>query len=647
MAFWNLQTKLKWQKKVLNSGASLIEILMAVALFAFLAPALLTGFIASREGKPQQQQRFQASLLLKEGLEAVRVVRENGWVAFAVNGTFHPVVSGTTWALSSGSETVNGLTRTITIADTRRDGNTIVASGGTVDPSTKTVTVTVTWNTPLSATLSSTLYITRYLDNLSFIDTTLAEFTEAGYVVTNTEVVSDSGGEIKLGVSGPGKGNWCTPSIVTTHNLPKNGAARAVTAIPFEVFAGTGENASGESLARVTVSNGTPPVTTAGGNFNGYKTNDIFGETGYAYLVTDTNNKELVIANTSSMTEVGSINLGDATNGQSIFVLNNVAYVTAGNTLYTVNVTTKNNPQELTSIGLANTGNSVYVVGDYAYIATAGTTNQLQIFNISNPSSPSSVSSFTVNGQAGRDVYVSSDGNRAYLVTAASGSQSEFFLINIENKNSPSLISSYDTNGMDPYGVDMVLSGNRAVIVGTGGEEYQVVNIGIPTAPVRCNGIDITDSVGMYDIATVIEPDGDAYAYVVTGESAAELQVIEGGPGGTFSMNGTYESPIFDAATVTMFNRFTPSGLVPAGTTLRYQVAVSNPGDGICATATYQYLGPDGTDATYFTGTAGIPYVTSGSFANPGRCLKYKAWLDTTDMGATPYVYDVTVNYSP
>jgi hypothetical protein len=62
-----------------NNGQSVIEILLAIGLSTIFLPALITGVIASKEGKAQQKQRLEAVTILKQSEEAVRNVRESGW----------------------------------------------------------------------------------------------------------------------------------------------------------------------------------------------------------------------------------------------------------------------------------------------------------------------------------------------------------------------------------------------------------------------------------------------------------------------------------------------------------------------------------------------------------------------------------------
>src|SRR3989344_9443253 len=113
-------------------GETLIELLMIIGLTGIILPALFSGFVATRQGKAQQQQRQEATMMLKETAEAVRSVRENGWSTFAVNGTYHPELSGNTWTLVSDPQTINGLTRQVVVSDVQRNiNNAIVPAGGT------------------------------------------------------------------------------------------------------------------------------------------------------------------------------------------------------------------------------------------------------------------------------------------------------------------------------------------------------------------------------------------------------------------------------------------------------------------------------------------------------------------------------------
>ena len=640
-------------------GQTIVELLLVIGLSAIILPALLTGLVASRSGKAQQSQRLEAVAILKETEEAVRNVRENDWNTFAVNGTFHPAIAGSSWTLAAGAETINGFTRSVVISDVQRDASgVIVASGGTVDPSSKKLVITVSWGTPLSTSIQSTIYLMR-LDNITYVETTEAQFnngTKTGVAVTNT-----SGGEITLG--GGGQGDWCqpaTPSGSLVLDLPKNGVANALAAIEGSAFAGTGENSSGVSFAKVNISNTDPPVATLSNTFDGYKTNDVFGETNYAYLATDNNSKEIVIIDLNQVVggkyvEVGYFNADGNTDANSVFVVGNVGYMSQGNKFRSFDLSSKNGSRpQLNEVTLVATGTSVYIVGNYAYVSIAGHARELEIIALSGPINLQKVGWADVNGQAARDVFVNSTGTRTYIVTDASPSLSEFFIIDTTDKTGarPSIGSYNAGDTVNLKGVEVV-PGNRAIIIGAGGEEeYQVLDISNEGSPVRCGGMQINS--GINDSASVIEADGDAYSYIVTGDANAEFKIIEGGPGGQYSSDGTFESqtiPIPMPVNNTSFNRFEVNVNRPSQTDIKFQVAVALAVGGSCSGVTFNFVGSDGTNSSFFTtsvtsGTQAFSY-TVPPVINPGQCFRYKIFLSTTDSSQTPIFYDITVNYAP
>ncbi len=670
MQNYNSKFKIKYSKlktsyfilhtSYFNLGQSLVEILIVIGLMAILIPALFTGLYASREGKAQDAQRSEALAYLKETVEAIRTFRENGWSNFSGNGTFHPQVSGTSWTLVAGPESINGFTRSVVINDVNRDSSgSIVTTGGTFDPSTKKVVVTVSWGSLSSSQVSETLYLTRYLDNDAYVQTTQADFdagTKSGTTVTNT-----LGGEVTLGVGG--YGNWCEPELtIASLDLPKSGVANAVWVIEGQAFAGTGENASGVSFANINITNTNPPSASVVGTFDGYKTNAIFGEDDYAYLGTDTNNKEIVIIDLNNVvggkyTEAGYFDAPGNGDGNGIFVSGNVGYMLSENKVYSFDLTSKSgsrpilDPDGVVITASGTKGRDIYIVGTYAYIAVSGvgSINELVIVDISNPSNLQMVGWADVNGKSGEDVYVNSTGTRAYLATNGASSYREFFIIDTTSKTGARpTVGSYESNGMSPNGV-AVVTGNKAILVGVDAEEYQVIDITNESNPVRCGGLDINTSV--FGVAGVLEADGDAYSYIITGDATAEFKIIEGGPGGQYAASGEFISSTFDPGFQTAFNRFDLTVERPPNTDVKFQVAVEDAIAGSCSTVGFTFVGPDGTSATFFetTQTSGatvFSYAIPGSI-NPGRCFRYEGFFSTTDTTATPILYDVTINYSP
>lgn len=637
-----------------QAGQFLVELLITIALFSIVCTAIIGGLVSSSEGKPQQEQRFESVTLLSEAKQATLQLRERGWSGFAVNGTYHPILTGSTWSLVPGSEVIDGYTRSIVISDVfRDDAGNIVASGGSLDPSTKRVQIEVSWTTPIVSNISSTVYMTRYMDNISAIETSFADFSDG--ILQDVAVATNSGGEVVLGAGG--NGDWCQPAdnIIAQLDLPQNGAARDVKAIQGKAFTGTHVGASG-SFVEIGITDESPPVPSILNAITGYQTNDVFIDQNYAYVATGDVAKDVVIIDLNTNQEVGYFNddywWGSA---QGIFVKDNVGYVTIGPKLHTFDLSSKvgSRPELddvcVTSFFCLATSYRLQVVGNYAYVAVDWGSHELRLINVANPSNISRAGYADVNGAAGQEVYVNETGTRAYLATSSSGSQREMFIINTTNKSgSMPTIGSYESNGMSPRGITVV-PGNRAILVGTAGEEYQVIDTTNEASPSRCGGFNA--DTGIYGVASVLESDGDAYSYVVTADNTNEFKVILGGPGGggaRYFPEGTYESSILDTNITTAFNRFETVFTQPNQTSVTYQLAVANAVSGSCALANYTFLGPDKTINTFYTATgSAIPFGTIGTYSNPGRCFKYRFFLTTEDSAFTPVIEETTVNYSP
>lgn len=663
----------------MNKGQSIIEVLLAMAFSLIFFPALFVMFFVSREGKAQQIERTKAVALATEGEEVIRSIRGAGWSILSVyqNGiVYHPVVASGVWALQNGTESIDSFTRSIVFSSVNRDGSGAIAtSGGTPDLSTRKATITVSWTTPIPASVTSVMYLTRY-QNVVRTDTTLADFS-AGDTTQHVKVINLSGGEVVLGSTG-GYGDWCTPQLtISALDLPKSGVANAISSIQGKIAAGTGENASGVSYANVLVTDPsypTNPIATISGTFDGFKTNDVFTESDYAYLATDTNSKEVEIISLSGTdangkySEAGYFNAPGNGNADGVVTSGDVGYMVGGTKLYSFNLTTKNGPRPILDpdgVTLPGEGESLVVVGNRAFVVTESSSAQLVLIDVSNPSNMVIIDQINLPADDGKAIFVNATGSRAYIVTEQSASYREFFIVNTEfvSPGYKQVLGSYDANGMDPNGV-VVVSGPRAIVVGTGAEEYQVIDITNEQAnPLpRCGGLHI--NTGINGIDTILAASGRAYSYIITGDATTELKIIEGGPGvsgSDYYLTGTFVSQVFDAATIATgsssvaFNRIHAGVTEPTSqSTVKLQFAAADPVGGSCTNATYLYVGPDGTPGTYFASSDGttISGVLSVSddgvgYENPGRCFRYRAEFVTPDSTLTAVLSDVSISLSP
>lgn len=651
-----------------KNGQSLIELLLAIAFAGVIIPVIYTSFLSSREGKAENTKRLLALPLLQDLQESARIIREKDWNAFAINGEYYPVASGSSWLLMPGIETKEDFFRALTVSDVQRDaGGAIVVSGGAVDPSTKRIVSSVWWTKPYTATISAEMYLTRYLANQTFSQSTSTDFNAGAK--TNVSVTVN--GEVTLG--GGGIANWCTPQeeLVATMTLPKIG--NTIVATQSAAFIGSGDGTEGVTFAKLDITNPPPPATPsatiAGEYISSYKTNAIFRDGQYVYLATDGIESQVIILDTASLPyqKIGWIDISTGLPANGVYVNNNVAYVTSDKKLFSYDVSTKSGahttPLGQVSMWLGIWPNplakQVIVNGQYAFVGTANTLFGLQKFKISNGGATFKlvgVSNLTWKQEA-QGLAVKSNGSRAYVAfnNGAGIFPKGFFIVNTSPNDPPiwwpfpnfySIVGTYNTGATDPRGM-VIVTTNKAIVVGLGGaQQYQVIDIANEGSPMLCGGLSVAN--GVTAVASVQEDDNDTYSYILTGEANDQFKIIQGGPGGgQYALSGTFESSTFSASASAAFNSFVATIAQPSQTAITFQMAVANAIGNSCVGAPFDYRGPDGTGNTYFGNVGSIPIITNGTYANPGQCLRYKAYLSTTNQNNTPILYDMTVNYSP
>lgn len=117
--------------KMRQSGMSLVEVLLAVAIFAVITTGVIGAIIYGQESSAVAGARERAVKIAEEGIEAVRNIRDSGYSNLPVDGTYGLAVSGGVWTFSGASDVTDIFTRTVTLA--------------TVDSRTRNVTINVTW----------------------------------------------------------------------------------------------------------------------------------------------------------------------------------------------------------------------------------------------------------------------------------------------------------------------------------------------------------------------------------------------------------------------------------------------------------------------------------------------------------------------
>ncbi len=189
-----------------NEGMSLLEVIVAAAIFSLIGIAMITlavgGFNALQRGGDQTE----AEALASEGIEAIRSIRDGAWNEVIYSQSAVEVSSGE-WIFTGEStdETIGKYTRTITLENVCRDisDNITTCPGIYTDLHSKKVASKVTW-APMTGVVSSVQkvsYLTNW-DSTEWIHDTIADFDTApfgNYIDTTTSTsVGDLDGAIVL-----------------------------------------------------------------------------------------------------------------------------------------------------------------------------------------------------------------------------------------------------------------------------------------------------------------------------------------------------------------------------------------------------------------------------------------------------------------
>lgn len=136
------------QMSGVKRGFFLVEVLLSVSVFALIVTALVGGLIFGQQSTAMAGARSRAVMLVEEGLEAARNIRDAGF-ANLPTGTYGLSASGNQWSFVPTSDTTDVFVRSLTIS--------------TVDADRMQIVSTVTW--PQIASRPGSVVLTTYLTN--------------------------------------------------------------------------------------------------------------------------------------------------------------------------------------------------------------------------------------------------------------------------------------------------------------------------------------------------------------------------------------------------------------------------------------------------------------------------------------------------
>lgn len=579
-----------------ENGQTVVEVLVAVAIFSALATSAIFLILGSFESVRYGGDAEVASAFAQEGIDAARSVANQGWGELPVGGPYGVSAAAGYWQLSGGGDATGKFSRAISVEQVYRDGSGNIAPSGTLDPRTKKINTLVNWETvagrPNSINLIS--YFTLWAGR-AWTETTTADFSDGTFTDTEPAAVGD--GAVAL-ASIPGSGY----SLAGSYNSSGSQDGTDVFVVGNTAYFITANNSSGPEFFIVNVTNPASPTLISSLDL-GAAANGIYVSGNYAYVASANNSQELQIINVSNPaapTLVGSYDASGSTDATDVWVSGNYAYLVRLSSgqpeLYKINVTNKSSPSLTGSTEIGGNVNGIHVSGNYAYLATSVNSQEMVAVNLT-PTNPTVVGSYNAPGnQDGIDIFV--DGTTAYLITQPSSSD-KLFIIDVTNPASPSLISSASWGGSSGTTYSVFKNGNFVFVgVNQSADAVQIFDVSNPASPVLSSTITTVggNALGLYF--------SGSYLYVANSDDNGELKIYSA-PAESYQTSGTYVSSIFDAASPAAWNFISWDQSLCVGCTMEVQMRTATSAAGIPAAEWAGPNGKDGNPADWFTNYAG------------------------------------------
>jgi len=556
-----------------QQGFSVVEVLLAAAVFGLLTTGLIGAIVYGRSSTASSGDRARATLLAEEGIDATRNMAAASYANLvdstttagdaAVESSFDNNANGTsaykvTTGVAGGTvSSVSIYIKTVDVTNQHVQAAIYADSSGTpgvrLGLSAIQIASPNSWNTfaitGVTVSSSTTYWIGLSEDGSTQFAASSSGGSSAYHVTTGypapnpfaanaaaasgklsfyMNIVSTSYGLAQIGSQWVFSGTSDTSGIYTRQVTVATTSAnrKAITStVSWPQASGTGSVTLTSQLANwaaatklwsnAIVAGSTNP-TTAGVH--------VATQGKYAYEVLNAATSNFVVIDISNPAAPSLVSTTSFTNTPTnIIVSGNYAYVTTGTnttSLEIIDISTPTAPVLKSSVSLVGTvaARGVFVSGNYAYVvraasATAGA-NEFTVVNVTSPTAPTVVGGYNNDIQM-NEVWVS--GSYAYVAT--SSVTQEMLVINVTTPASPTLAATY--NPTAPNGAASTVMGfGNTVLLGVG-TTLDAVNITTPTAPARLGTFTAAGAVQDIDVDVT-----NQYAFLGTASTTGEFQVV-------------------------------------------------------------------------------------------------------------------------
>ncbi|MEK7588330.1 MAG: hypothetical protein AAB438_00750 [Patescibacteria group bacterium] len=415
-----------------QSGFSSMEVLLSATVFTLLVSALIGVYLYGEESTSLAGSRARATMLAKEGVEAVRNIRDAGFINIP-DGTYGLSTAGNQWNLNGSSDVSDIFTRSITIK--------------TDAANKKSITSSVAWQ---------------------------QNAQRAGSV----EIVTRLNNWIRAGI-----GDWSIPIQQASINIPGNNDGIKIQVENNFIY--MIRNGGVPNFIIIDVSNPGAPFITGFLALAGIPTNIIVsGNHAYVSNINNTEEMQIIdITNKAAPVVVGVFNAVGNADGRGVYILGNNAYLTrlssVDNEFIIIDVSVPNLPVLTGSVNLNANGNEVVISGNYAYVATSDNIQEMKVVDIANPGAPFVAAGLNLPGN-----------NDALTVTLANtkvylGQGNNLYVGDVANPLLPNVNGVVGVGGLlNDIAISLGNSDTYAyVATSENAREFKVIDVSIPAAP--------------------------------------------------------------------------------------------------------------------------------------------------------------------
>jgi hypothetical protein len=419
-------------------GSSLIEAIIAMAIFMIIITSLVTLYFLSQETSYNSATRYEALLKAQTSLEAVRSIRNIDWFDLII-GTHGLEFQSNKWVLLKDSpDTEDGFTRSVEISY--------------IDDDTKKIDITITYPSLTGVKeVSIVQYLTRWMD---------------------------------ISAQDIAWGDWSIPYTVGTGDIGEGNFGTDISVSKKYAFiTSVAENDTAPDLFVFDTSDPTNPLLINQLNIE-QGLESVFVKTGYAYVVEQNSDDFFVIdvGDPSAPFVVAKLDLNDTGKGRSVFAQGQYAYI--GDDKKFMHVVDISNPSLPVQIAkyerVSNDLRDISILDDTAYVAQDGSNKPLHLIDISIPSDPTKISEFQANGGSATGTAVQAKTHdRVYIGRdiGANPNHAEFIVVDASDELNPHEIGSFDIGDGGIDDLHIIAQEYALLVTSVPSEEFQVLDI--------------------------------------------------------------------------------------------------------------------------------------------------------------------------